>query len=39
MERTIMEGMVAGRRGSGRPKRRWISDVKETLNILLDTNK
>jgi hypothetical protein len=33
MERTIMEGMVAGKRGRGRPRRRWIQDVKETLNL------
>jgi L-rhamnose isomerase len=36
MERAIMEGMVAGRRGRGRPRRRWIQDVKETLNMSID---
>jgi hypothetical protein len=36
MKRTIIEGMVAGRRGRGRPRRRWIQDVKETLNISTD---
>jgi hypothetical protein len=33
MERTIMEGMVAG---IGRPRRMWIQDVKETLNMSVD---
>jgi hypothetical protein len=36
MERTFMEGMVAGRRGRGRPRRRGIQDVKETLNVSKD---
>jgi alpha-L-arabinofuranosidase len=31
-----MEGMVAGRRGRGRARRRWIQDVKETLNMSID---
>jgi hypothetical protein len=31
-----MEGMVAGRRGRGRPRGRWIQDVKETLNMSKD---
>jgi hypothetical protein len=31
-----MEGMVAGREGRGRPRRRWIQDVKETLNMSID---
>jgi hypothetical protein len=36
MDRTTMEGMVVGRRGRGRPRRRWIQDVKETLNMPID---
>jgi hypothetical protein len=36
MERTILEGIVAGSRGRGRPRRRWIQDVKETLNMSID---
>jgi hypothetical protein len=36
METTIMEGMVAGRRGRGRPRRGWIQDINETLNISID---
>ena len=31
LERTIMEGDVAGRRGRGRPRRRWEDDIKEWL--------
>jgi hypothetical protein len=32
-----MKGMVAGRRGRGRPRRiLWIQNVKETLNISID---
>jgi hypothetical protein len=31
-----MESMVAGRRGRGRPRRRWIQDVKEILNMSID---
>jgi hypothetical protein len=36
IERTVMEGIVAGRRGRGRPRRRWIQDSKETLNMSID---
>jgi hypothetical protein len=36
LERTITEGMVAGRRGRGRPRRRWIQDIKERLNTSTD---
>jgi hypothetical protein len=35
LERTIMEGMVPGRRGRGRPRRRWTQDIKDTLGISL----
>ena len=35
LERTILEGMVEGARGRGRPRRRWIQDIKETLGIPL----
>lgn len=33
LERTIMEGKVPGKRGRGRPRRRWIQDIKDTLNM------
>jgi hypothetical protein len=36
MERTIMEDMVAGRRGRSRPRRRWTQDVKKTFNMSID---
>jgi hypothetical protein len=36
MERTTMEGMVAGRESWGRPRRRYIQDVKETMNMSID---
>jgi hypothetical protein len=31
-----MEGMVAGRRGRSRPRRRWTQDVKEKLNMSIE---
>ena len=34
MERTILEGRVPGRRG--RPRRRWLQDIKETMNITIN---
>ena len=33
LERTIMEGMAPGKRGRGRPRRRWLQDIKDTLNM------
>jgi hypothetical protein len=36
MERTIMKGMVAGGRCRGRPRKRWIQDVKEKLNMSIN---
>ena len=33
LQKTVMEGRVAGRRGRGRPRRRWEDDVKGMLNI------
>ena len=35
LERTILEGMVPGRRGRGRPRRRWLQDIKETMNMTI----
>ena len=32
LQKTVMEGRVAGRRGGGRPRRRWEDDVKGMLN-------
>jgi hypothetical protein len=31
-----MEGIAAGRRSRGRPRRRWIQDIKETFNMSID---
>ena len=36
LERTILEGRVTGRRGRGRPRRRWLQDIKETMNMTID---
>ena len=35
LERTIMEGRVPGSRGRGRgrPRRKWVQDIKETMNM------
>ena len=32
LEKEIYEGIIEGRRGRGRPKRRWSQDVTERLN-------
>ena len=32
LERTIYEGIIEGRRGRGRPRRRWSQDITERLN-------
>ena len=32
LQKTVMEGRVAGRRGRGRPRRSWEDDVKGMLN-------
>ena len=34
LERTIFEGRIPGRRG--RPRRRWLQDIKETMNMTID---
>ena len=36
LERTILEGRVPGRRGRGRPRRRWLQDIKETMNMTIN---
>ena len=33
LERTIMEGYMPGKRGRGRPKRRWVQDVADDLQM------
>ena len=32
LERTIYEGIIEGKRGRGRPRRRWSQDITERLN-------
>ena len=32
LERDIYEGIVEGRRGRGRPRRRWSQDIADRLN-------
>ena len=32
LERDVLEGMVEGKRGRGRPQRRWQQDIQEWLN-------
>ena len=32
LERTIYEGIIEGRRGRGRPSRRWSQDITDHLN-------
>ena len=32
LERTIYEGIIEGRRGRGRPRRRWSQDISDRLN-------
>jgi hypothetical protein len=31
-----MEGRVPGSRGRGRPRRKWVQDIKETMNMSID---
>jgi hypothetical protein len=33
LERAILEGRIPGEKSRGRPKRRWIQDINETLNM------
>ena len=33
LERTIMEARIAGKRGRGRPRKRWESNIKEELGM------
>lgn len=35
LESIILEGMVPGKRGRGRPKRRWTQDITEALDMSL----
>ena len=35
LERTVMEGMVPGKRGRGRPARRWTQDIGDTLGMTI----
>ena len=32
LERDVLEGMAEGKRGRGRPQRRWQQDIQEWLN-------
>jgi hypothetical protein len=33
MEKIILEGVVPGKRGRGRPRRRWVQDVIDELGM------
>ena len=33
LEREIFEGIIEGRRGRGRPKRRWSQDITDRINM------
>ena len=33
LEREIFEGIIEGRRGRGRPKRRWSQDITDRMNM------
>jgi hypothetical protein len=35
LETTILEGKASGKRGRGRPGRRWIQCIKETLSMYI----
>ena len=33
LEREIYEGIIEGKRGRGRPKRRWSQDITDIMNM------
>ena len=33
LEKTVLEGKVEGKRNRGRPRRRWVDDIKEWLQM------
>ena len=33
LEKIILEGMVPGKRGRGRPRRRWVQDITDVLGM------
>ena len=33
LEKSILEGMVEGKRGRGRPRRKWEDDIEEWLGV------
>ena len=36
MERVLLEGMIEGNRGKGRPRRRWTKDIQKCLRMSLE---
>ena len=34
LEKTIMQGMVAGKRSRGKPKQRWEKDITDTFGMM-----
>ena len=36
MERVLLEGIIEGNRGKGRPRRRWTKDIQEYLRMSLE---
>jgi len=36
MEKIVMLGVMEGKRGKGRPKKRWLDDIKEWTDMEMD---